>query len=69
MNTGDEAEIAGQLRGDFYDSDKGGRRRAESTKYTGMDWVECFLVKNGDCAAGAANLLSISHEWKSPPAG
>ena len=51
VNTGAEAHNAGQMRGDFYDSSKGGRSRHEATKYSGTHWVEGFIVKNGVCIA------------------
>lgn len=57
VNTGDEARIAGQLRGDFYDSHKSGPHRNESTKYTGMHWVECFVVKDGTCVARSGEFI------------
>jgi hypothetical protein len=52
VNTGREAAAAGQLRGDFYESDD--RRNAvrwESTAYVGTHWVEAFVIKNGSCVA------------------
>jgi hypothetical protein len=57
VNTGMEALRAGQLRGDFYDSNKSGRQRNESTKYTGMHWVECFVVKDGVCVARSGEFV------------
>lgn len=57
VNTGDEAYRAGQLRGDFYDSNKSAKSRTESTKYTGMHWVECFVVKNGACVARSGEFV------------
>jgi hypothetical protein len=57
VNTGEEARLAGQLRGEFYDSNKSGRNRNESTKYTGMHWVECFVVKNGACVARSGEFI------------
>ncbi len=57
VNTGAEAAHAGQLRGEFYDSDKSGRQRRESTKYTGMHWVECFVVKDGVCVARSGEFV------------
>lgn len=57
VNTGAEAQRAGQLRGDFYDSNKSGRHREESTKYTGMHWVECFVVKDGVCVARSGEFV------------
>ena len=57
VNTGDEAYRAGSLRGDFYESNKTGRTRTESTLYTGMHWVECFVVKNGVCVARSGEFV------------
>lgn len=50
-NTGHEASNAGQLRGDFYDSDivEGKRVRNESTQYKGLHFVEAYIVKDGMC--------------------
>ena len=49
VNTGKEAADAGQLRGDFYDSND--NVRWESTCYRGTHWVEAFIIKNGICVA------------------
>lgn len=57
VNTGDEARRAGQLRGDFYDSNKAGRSRTERTEYSGMHWVECFVVKNDVCVAHSGEFV------------
>jgi Adenylyl/Guanylyl and SMODS C-terminal sensor domain len=57
VNTGGEAARAGQLRGDFYDSNKSGKDRTESTKFTGMHWVECFVVKDGVCVARSGEFV------------
>lgn len=52
VNTGREATDAGQLRGDFYDSDRGRNGvRWESTAFAGSHWVEAFIIKNGTCVA------------------
>lgn len=52
VNTGQEATEAGQLRGEFYESDKGTSGvRWESTAYAGTHWVEVFIIKNGICVA------------------
>ncbi len=54
VNTGSEAERANQLRGEFYPSsgaNKSGFYRKESTRYTGMHWVEAFVVKDKVCVA------------------
>lgn len=52
VNTGPEAAVAGQLRGDYYDSASiGGDVRWETTKYSGVHWVEAFIIKDGICVA------------------
>lgn len=52
VNTGREAVEARQLRGEFYESDKGiNDVRWESTSYAGTHWVEAFITKNGICVA------------------
>ena len=55
VNTGEEAEAANCLRGDFYTSKtigNGGLNsctalRDEYTEYKGVHWVQCFIVNNG----------------------
>ena len=52
VNTGQEAAAAGQLRGDFYSSEANAADvRWESTSYSGVHWVEAFVVKNDVCVA------------------
>jgi len=41
VNTGDEAHTAGDLRGKIV---FGGTVRWEDTKYSGVHWIECFIV-------------------------
>ena len=52
-NSGDEADNAGQLRGDFYDSEDSCKRvRWESTAYRGTHWVRAFIFNNQEiCVA------------------
>lgn len=59
VNTGSEARNASCLRGGFYDGilQKGGLAREESTLYTGMHWVECFIVKNNMCVARSGEFV------------
>lgn len=57
VNTGEEARRAGQLRGEFYDSHKHGKTRDEATSYTGMHWVECFVVKDGVCLTRSGEFI------------
>lgn len=58
VNTGREAAAASNLRGDFYDSDTTGSDvRWETTQYTGIHWVEAFIIKNGICVARSGRTL------------
>ena len=54
VNTGKEAEDARQLRGKIVRSKTagvGGLTQKEGTAYTGIHWVECFIVKDSICVA------------------
>lgn len=54
VNTGEEAREAYQLRGGIFHSrtaGKGGLNQKEATAFKGLHWVECFIVKNGQCVA------------------
>jgi len=54
VNTGVEAENAGELRGEIVPSrtaGSGGLIQKERTFYTGVHWVKCFIVKNNACVA------------------
>lgn len=59
VNTGYEAQAANCLRGEFYTGvpEKGGCVRKESTLYTGMHWVECFIIKDGVCMARSGEFI------------
>jgi hypothetical protein len=59
VNTGREAEAAGDLRGDFYgcSTGQGGYIRRETTRYKGAHWVECFIVKDGICVARSGEFV------------
>ncbi len=60
VNTGKEAEEAGQLRGDIVLSKTagvGGLTQKESTAYTGVHWIECFIVKNNVCVARSGEFI------------
>ncbi len=52
VNTGDEASKAGQLRGEFHQSNPiNNPINWESTGYRGTHWIEAFIVKDGICIA------------------
>ncbi|XSG83654.1 MAG: nucleotidyltransferase [Methylohalobius sp. ZOD2] len=60
VNTGTEAEDAGQLRGEIVLSNTagiGGLTQKESTSYTGVHWVECFIVKDSVCVARSGEFV------------
>lgn len=60
VNTGQEAESWGQLRGRISPSKTagiGGLTQTETTSYTGIHWVECFIVKNGTCVARSGEFV------------
>lgn len=51
VNTGDAAQSAGDLRGDFYHSrtvGAGGCQHDENTRYRGVHWIECFITDGRD---------------------
>jgi len=62
VNTGKEAESHGKrgLRGEMFPAKTagvGGLRQKEATLYTGMHWIECFIVKDGICVARSGNFV------------
>ena len=60
VNTGKEAEDARQLRGSIVLSKTagvGGLTQKEYSSYTGIHWVECFIVKNGVCVARSGEFV------------
>lgn len=63
VNTGDDATEAGQLRGDFYRSDKEENIRHESTNYRGVHWAKAFLVhRKTNAIHGSSNRFFIAIE-------
>ncbi len=60
VNTGQEAEDARQLRGEIVLSKTagvGGLTQKESTLYTGIHWIECFIIKNSVCVARSGEFV------------
>lgn len=59
VNTGDEAERVGGLRGGFDEGvvSEGHLQRHESTSYRGKHSIECFIVKNGMLAARSGQFI------------
>ena len=64
-NTGNEAKIAGGLRGDkFEDSELSSNGilcgKKESTSYTGMHYIQCFIIKNGNQCVGMSKPFIVN---------
>lgn len=60
VNTGNAATYARDLRGRFIDAEfyRGGLKwDRETTKYSGMHWVECFIVKDGNLVARSGEFV------------
>jgi hypothetical protein len=59
VNTGDEAEAAGDLRGGFNEGriEQGYIKRSETTRYSGTHTIECFIVKNNLLVARSGQFL------------
>ncbi len=59
VNTGAEASKANGLRGGFCSSTSttNGHIRKEETRYRGMHWIECFIVKNDICQARSGEFI------------
>lgn len=54
VNTGEEAITKKGLRGNIFHSKtlgKGGLTQKENSEYSGIHWIQCFIVKNGICVA------------------
>ena len=49
VNTGQEALVENGLRGGFYEDED--HMRTESTRYKGVHWVQCFVIKEEICVA------------------
>ena len=54
VNTGEEAERVGQVRGNIT---LGGKGHIERTEYTGFHWIECFIVKDGKLVARSGEFV------------
>jgi len=60
VNTGEQARLGYGLRGEIFPSKSagaGGLTQKESTKYKGMHWIECFVVKNDVCLARSGEFV------------
>jgi hypothetical protein len=59
VNTGQEAQAKGDLRGGFYEGSEGpkGTIKKETTRHTGKHWVECFVIKDGVCVARSGEFI------------
>ena len=61
VNTGEEAKNAFMgLRGGIFQAQtlgRGGLVQKEHSGYTGLHWIECFIVKNGFCVARSSEFF------------
>lgn len=60
VNNGQEAKDNCCLRGSIFPSSTagiGGLKQLEETKYSGLHWVECFIVQNGICVARSGEYI------------
>lgn len=53
VNTGQDAILAGGLRGNNFESSNGSSKtvRWEETEYRGTHWIEAFVIQHGLCVA------------------
>jgi hypothetical protein len=60
VNTGEEAAKARQLRGMFYSSERRFYRN-ETSRYTGVHWVEAFIVntRNRSCVGRSERFFVV----------
>ncbi|KUO78002.1 MAG: hypothetical protein APF81_17415 [Desulfosporosinus sp. BRH_c37] len=59
VNTGEDARGKACLRGGFEDSNVGRNTRSEGTEYTGSHYVQCFIIKKGQCV-GKSNIFVVN---------
>lgn len=57
VNTGSEAIKDECLRGGFESSNVGDITRNEDTAYTGSHYIQCFVIKNGQCVAKSKEFI------------
>lgn len=60
VNTGSDAQRNNGLRGDIVSAPyagSGGLVHKESTLYTGLHWIECFIVQNRVCVAKSGEFI------------
>jgi hypothetical protein len=60
VNTGEQAKEQHGLRGGIFPAQtrgKGGLNQKEYSSYSGIHWIECFIVKNGVCVARSSEFF------------
>lgn len=57
VNTGREAYVNGCLRGGFYASNIGETTTHETIAYTGSHYIQCFIIKNGQCVGKSKEFI------------
>lgn len=60
VNTGEQAQSANHLRGEIMRAKTagvGGLSQKEATRYSGMHWIECFIIRDGTCEARSGEFV------------
>ena len=60
VNNGEEAKNSECLRGNIFHAGTlgaGGLKYKDASAFTGIHWVECFVVKNGQCVARSSEFF------------
>lgn len=60
VNTGEQAKEQGGLRGGIFPASsrgRGGLSQNEYSSYSGIHWVECFIIKNDVCVARSSEFF------------
>lgn len=60
VNNGEEAENDRCLRGNIFEADRlgaGGLVYIDKSAFSGMHWIECFIVKDGQCVARSSEFF------------
>lgn len=60
VNTGEDALVQKDLRGDIFPAKtagRGGLQHKEYTKYSGTHWIECFIVQDDVCVARSREFI------------
>jgi hypothetical protein len=60
VNNGEEAKNENSLRGNIFEAERlgaGGLIYIDKSAFTGLHWIECFVVKEGQCVARSSEFF------------